>query len=136
MNYSKQREIILEVLRSTDSHPTAEWIYEQVKKQIPKISLATVYRNLNLLESQGEIIKVQGDFQKDRYDGNAKNHAHFICKICGEVIDTDIDSDLKLKIITSIPERADSFSLTFSGICNKCIEKENLNKYNKDNMED
>ena len=120
MNYSKQRETILNVLRSTTSHPSAQWIYENVKKVIPNISLATVYRNLGLLEKNGEIIKIQGDFAEDRFDGNPKNHAHFICKCCGSVLDTDIDGDLKLKIITAIPLKADDFSVTFTGVCDAC----------------
>ncbi|MEG1613498.1 MAG: transcriptional repressor [Clostridia bacterium] len=125
MNYSRQREVILNVLRSTTSHPTAEWIYEQSKNILPSISLATVYRNLAYLEQLHEIIKVQGVFEKDRYDGNTKNHAHFVCLVCGNVIDTDVDSDTKVKILTSIPEKADTFSIIFSGVCQKCREKSN-----------
>ena len=58
LKYSRQREAILAYLHSTKEHPTAEVIYEQVRKEYPRISLATVYRNLNLLVSCGKVIKV------------------------------------------------------------------------------
>ena len=66
MNYSKQRETILKVLRSTRSHPSVNWIYENVKKEIPDVGLATVYRNLRQLEAAGEIMRIQGDFPEER----------------------------------------------------------------------
>ncbi len=124
MNYSKQRETILNVLRSTTSHPNAQWVYENVKKVIPNVSLATVYRNLNLLAQSGEIMRLAGDFAEDRFDGNAKNHAHFVCKCCGRVLDTDVDGDLKLRILTAIPMKADDFSLIFTGVCDDCRLKQ------------
>lgn len=120
MYYSKQRETILNVLRNTTSHPNAQWVYENVKKVIPNISLATVYRNLNLLAQSGEIMRLQGDFAEDRFDGNAANHAHFVCKSCGRVLDTDIEGELKLKILASVPMKADDFSLIFTGVCDDC----------------
>lgn len=127
MNYSKQRETILNVLRGTTSHPNAQWVYENVKKVIPNISLATVYRNLNLLAEGGEIMRLQGDFPEDRFDGTSSNHAHFVCKVCGRVFDTDIDGELKLKIITAIPMKADDFSLVYNGVCDECRFKK-INK--------
>lgn len=123
MNYSKQRETILKVLRSTRSHPSVNWIYENVKKEIPDVSLATVYRNLKQLESAGEIMRIQCDFSEDRYDGFAHNHAHFVCKECKRIFDTDIDGNLKLKVLSACPVKADDFYVVFTGVCDDCKNK-------------
>ena len=123
MNYSRQRETILRVLRSTRSHPNATWVYENVKKEIPDISLATVYRNLRTLEQAGEIMKINGDFAEDRYDGFAHNHAHFVCKKCKKIVDTDIDGNVKRRILSARPVKADDFYVVFTGVCDDCKNK-------------
>ena len=69
---TKQRELILKTLRSTDTHPTADWIYEQVKKEMPNISLGTVYRNLGILKESGEILELNYGSKYSRYDGNPR----------------------------------------------------------------
>jgi Fur family peroxide stress response transcriptional regulator len=85
---SKQREAILRILQSTDIHPTADWIYMEVKKVIPNISLGTVYRNLNLLRDEGLIreVIIQGSASA-RYDANLEPHHHFVCVGCNSVYD-------------------------------------------------
>ncbi len=87
---SRQREVILKVLRNTDSHPTADWVYEQVKKEVPNISLGTVYRNLRLLTEAGEIMELEFGSTYSRFDGRAENHYHFRCDVCGRVFDLDM----------------------------------------------
>ena len=71
---TKQRKLILDVLRSTKSHPTADWIYEKVRQEIPNISLGTIYRNLNILRDMGEIMELDYGSKYSRFDGNAENH--------------------------------------------------------------
>lgn len=83
--YSHQREIILECLRSQKSHPTAEMIYQMLKPEHPKLSLGTVYRNLNQLADWGEITRMP--FHIERYDADTSPHAHFCCDSCGQVFD-------------------------------------------------
>ena len=78
---SRQREKVLDIVRSTKSHPTADWVFHEVRKELPNISLATVYRNLNLLAESGEISEVICDGQL-RFDANKEEHFHFICKSC------------------------------------------------------
>jgi len=95
---TKQRDLILKVLRSTDTHPTADWIYEQVKKEMPNISLGTVYRNLGKLAKSGEITELSFGSKYSRFDGNADDHYHFICTSCEKVIDIKgcpVDKDLE-----------------------------------------
>jgi len=82
-----QRNRILEVLRSTDTHPTASRVYDEVRDLIPNISLGTVYRNLSVLESQGYIQKISCSDAEDRYDATVEPHIHYYCTSCGSVSD-------------------------------------------------
>jgi len=122
---TKQRKTILEVLKSTDSHPTADWIYEEVKKDIPNISLGTVYRNLNLLAEKGKIDVINYANDQSHYDGNTENHYHFRCKNCGNVYDLDLNLFEKEidKIVDNNTEfEVDTHRLEFYGICPHCRE--------------
>lgn len=76
MNYSKQRELALKVLQKNMCHPTADFVYEQMRKDLPNISLATVYRNLNQLAEAGLIRKVEGLDGSVHFDHNTHNHYH------------------------------------------------------------
>lgn len=124
MNRSVQRDVIMEVLRSTASHPTAEWIYEKARNKLPNISLGTVYRNLNALVAAGAIIKVQGTFDKDRFDGNSHRHAHMVCDKCGSVIDIDLPKELDLANLNAVKSDngviVNDYSIVYRGICNQC----------------
>lgn len=91
MRNSSQRTAILEVLRNTDTHPTADWIYMQLKPQMPNLSLGTVYRNLRQLMEAGEIIRVGIEGGVDHFDGTVSPHYHFFCNQCGKVKDLNIE---------------------------------------------
>lgn len=84
--YSRQREAILHVLGSTTAHPTAEEVYAEVKKLVPEVGLATVYRNLKELQSQGNVISIKVK-DCEHFDGDVSPHAHCHCPICGRVRD-------------------------------------------------
>ena len=83
----KKREAILNCLRSTTCHPSAEWVHAQLKAEYPEISLGTVYRNLALFKEQGLIISVGTVNGVERFDANTEPHVHFICDTCDAVID-------------------------------------------------
>jgi Fe2+/Zn2+ uptake regulation proteins len=85
--HSKKREAILELIRSTDTHPTAQWVYGQLKPVIPDLSLATVYRNLNLFKKEGLALSVGVVAGEERFDGNYAPHPHLVCEKCNRVID-------------------------------------------------
>lgn len=124
---TRQKRIIMEVLRSTRSHPTADWIYEQAKKQIPDLSLGTVYRNLNLLKGMGEIMELNYGSTYSRFDGNPENHYHFQCQECGKVYDLDLPLELKFDSISDLKgHEIKSHRLEFYGICAEC--KQNIKK--------
>lgn len=119
---TKQRKLILEILRSTKSHPTADWIYEQVKKEIPNISLGTVYRNLNLLSEMDEISVLDFGSSYSRFDGNPENHYHFTCTKCENVFDLDIpiDNNINIKITNQTPFHVKHHRTEFYGLCPDC----------------
>lgn len=87
MRYSKQRNLILDILRANRVHPTAEWIYEQARVIMPSIGLATVYRNLKQLVEAGEIERITGADGVERFDGDMHRHYHLKCRRCGRLYD-------------------------------------------------
>lgn len=89
MKYSKQRNLILDIVKSNHVHPSAEWVYEQAREVMPSIGIATVYRNLNLLADMGEIRRISGLDGSDRFDGRTDSHYHFKCRRCGKLIDLE-----------------------------------------------
>jgi len=120
---TKQRKTILKVLKNTDSHPTADSIYEEVKKEIPNISLGTVYRNLNLLADKGKITVINYANDQSHYDGNTENHYHFRCNDCGNVFDVElnlIDKKINTKVENNTDFIVNNHRLEFYGLCPSC----------------
>jgi Fe2+ or Zn2+ uptake regulation protein len=97
---TRQRELVLEIVRSTMEHPTAEWVHRQARRRLPRISLATVYRNLKRLAEEGAIREIHTGGHPARYDGNIGRHYHIRCLGCGRV------NDLPLSVDTRIEEEA------------------------------
>ena len=120
---TKQKRVILEVLKNTKSHPTADWVYDKVKKKIPNISLGTVYRNLNILKGQGEIIELSYGKGFSRFDGNASRHYHFTCEHCGRILDVDppADMDIEKELSMQIGVKVNSHRLELYGSCPDCV---------------
>lgn len=123
LRMTRQRQRILEVLRSTTSHPTADWVYEQVRREIPDISLGTVYRNLKVLKESGEIMELNYGSTFSRYDGNPVNHYHFQCEECGRIYDLDLPVQEELNRAAG---QRSGFQIThhrleFYGTCRACL---------------
>ena len=125
-NYSRQREEILDVLKDSYNHPTAEEIYILVTKKETKISRSTVYRNINILVEKGIIEKITIATGPDRYDYLHKEHYHAICKVCGKAFDFYYKFE-KDNLISNIKKQTsvdiDINSITINGICEKCKSK-------------
>ncbi len=119
-HYSKQREAILEVLRNTDTHPTANWIYEKVREKIPNISLGTVYRNLSALSSEGEILLLKVGDTFDHFDGDISPHAHLYCKKCGKIIDKCLKPNHIENLLSDADFQVDTTFCVAYGICKNC----------------
>lgn len=130
LKYSRQRASIREYLIHTHEHPTADTVYLHVRKEFPNISLGTVYRNLNLLADMGEALKITTPNGGDRFDGRTDPHYHMTCICCGNVFDLELPPEHRLKINHLANEyydgQIDSHSITFSGTCPHCLEKNNL----------
>lgn len=125
MKYSRQRELIKAYLASTSSHPTADMVYDEIRKAIPNISLGTVYRNLNQLTETGEIIKLSCGGGCDRFDGNTSPHYHFLCTRCKKLLDLEIDTD-SMDYLHTCAERhfagtVEGSITYFYGACPSCI---------------
>lgn len=122
MRYSKQREALLRLLKSTRSHPSADWLYAELKKEFPNISLGTVYRNLALLADNGKILKLAAGSGKEHFDGFTDEHSHFVCKKCDLICDIALPEAKKLdaEVERSLGAKVDDRSLVFYGICSSC----------------
>lgn len=125
LKYSRQREAIKEFLACTREHPTADTVYLHVREEFPRISLGTVYRNLNLLADIGEITKITTPDGGDRFDGTTAPHYHVICTSCGRVMDLEMEP---LNSIDKLAEKCfdgciDHHTALFYGTCGDCMKK-------------
>lgn len=122
MNYSKQREIIIEYIKSVKTHPTAEMIYNDLRVNNPELSLGTVYRNLDKLSSAGEILRLKQFGEKDRFDGNTEHHYHGMCVKCLKLFDiyTNYFSNIDKKIEKITNCNVVSHDMKFDIICPEC----------------
>jgi Fur family transcriptional regulator, peroxide stress response regulator len=120
--HSRQREIILTIVQNSQAHPTAEWIYEKAREEIPRISLGTVYRNLKLLSNRNLIREIQIGDSQTRYDSHHQDHGHFICTHCGTIFDlmTVDSSHQRMSIERKIRCYIHSYRLDYFGICHRC----------------
>jgi len=121
--YSKQREAVFNAVKSTDSHPSAEDVYESVRREIPNISLGTVYRNLSRLADSGKISTLELPDEVTRYDGNTSDHLHGICQECGRVVDVELSVHQNLHdYLSGISNfHVSRYSLTLHGLCRDCL---------------
>jgi Fur family peroxide stress response transcriptional regulator len=94
---SRQRDVVLAVVRSTMDHPTAEWVHAQARRVLPRISLGTVYRNLTALAREGLIREIHAGGEAARFDGNTGRHYHIRCLGCGRVNDLPLSVDTRLE---------------------------------------
>ena len=123
-NYSRKRVAILDALRSTRVHPTAEWVYEKLKPEYSDLSLGTVYRNINKFCAENKVRSVGAINGQEHFDADTTPHSHFVCECCDAVIDIDENffSDDKLAVIASkYGILISSEDVIFKGTCNSCL---------------
>jgi Fur family peroxide stress response transcriptional regulator len=120
-----QRRLILQALRSTTSHPTADWVYNRVREDLPNVSLGTIYRNLRALVEMGEAQSLSYGSGQDRFDGNAAPHYHFRCLECGRVYDVPMSHrpELDQEAAKSFPGQVAGHRLEFYGTCGGCLRE-------------
>ena len=123
-----QRMAIVRILARSEGHPSVEDIHSQVKNNFPTMSLATVYRNILLIKSIGEVLELGFPDMGNRYDGNKPfPHPHVICIKCRKILDPELDavSDLTKEVTRETGFDILNHRLDFFGICKDCLEKEN-----------
>ncbi len=125
MRNTEQRRVILEELAKVDTHPTANDVYQMVRKRLPRISLGTVYRNLEILSQTGKIKTIELAGKEKRFDGRTDTHYHVRCLKCGRL------DDVSIQIIPQIDEALKGRTgykilghrLEFFGVCPHCSEQ-------------
>ena len=125
MRLTRQRAIIMEVLKGTKLHPTADWIYGRVRERCPNVSLGTIYRNLNTLKEKGLIRELKFGKNTARYDYNFEPHHHIICLKCGrlEDIKCELHSDLNKSVEKKSGYKKVTHQLEFNVICPLCSKE-------------
>jgi Fe2+ or Zn2+ uptake regulation protein len=120
---TRQRALVYAIVAASPSHPTAEWVYAQARRRMPRISLGTVYRNLQVLAREGKIRAIDAWGKTTRYDADLSSHHHFVCTECGAIRDVPKPSgeDDRLRRLFSIP----GFTITghrleLEGRCAQC----------------
>lgn len=119
MRSSRQRDAVLEVLRTSCDHPTADVIFERVREKIPNISLGTVYRNLGQLKDEGIITVVESSDKKVHYERNLTEHIHFLCKKCNNITDIFCKSAIPEELL-NMGFEIESQKTVYYGICKNC----------------
>lgn len=125
--YSKQRALMLEELQNRCDHPTADDLYVSLREKMPNISLATVYRNLGLLEQHGMVRRILAS-GPDHFDADVSLHHHLLCKGCGAVIDVFLaHDDMLCQRAQNVTDgQIDDYALIFYGVCEICMQKDSL----------
>lgn len=118
-----QRLAILKILADSEGHPTAEKIYQQVKKVFPTTSLATVYKTISLAKKIGEVLELGFGDGSNRYDGNKPySHPHLVCMQCKKIIDPDLSDleDITQELVRKTGFQITNHRMDFFGICPEC----------------
>jgi len=122
-----QRLSILKILVTSDKHPSAEMIYDQIKRKFPVTSFATVYKTIGLVKELGEVLELEFSQDSNRYDGKKPySHPHLICTNCKKIIDPDLDTinHLEKQITLETGFHITNHRLDFFGVCPDCQAKD------------
>lgn len=122
-NFSSKREAIFKTIASTKSHPSAAWVYDRLKDEIPNLSLGTVYRNIALFKEQGKVITVATVDGEERIDADTSDHAHFVCEHCSRVFDLNSGPLAALEnTLTQNGFEVNRKNVVFHGKCCDCCK--------------
>ena len=127
LRMTRQRQVILEEVRKIKTHPSADEVYEIVRKRLPRISLGTVYRNLEMLTETGDIQKLEAGGSPKRFDGNPDDHYHARCIRCDRIVDAHLEIDLKIngELSDETGFKISGHKLEFVGLCPSCADISN-----------
>ncbi len=126
MGLTRQREVVLEVIRASDGHLTANEVFENSKARLPGISFATVYNSLRFLKEAGHITEIQFGSGASRFDRMTSRHDHAICTKCGKLVDIEMEhpQELVQQAVAYSKFKPESLEFTLRGICPECIKKD------------
>jgi len=126
MRMTRQRAVILEELRNSEAHPSADQLYQMVRKKLPRISLGTVYRNLEILSELGKIQKLELSGALKRYDGDPRRHYHIRCVQCNSVVNAPLAplNQLEDELYKTTVFEIIGHNLEFTGLCPSCSLKQ------------
>jgi Fe2+ or Zn2+ uptake regulation protein len=132
---TRQRGLILDVVRSTMDHPTADWVYRQARRRLPRISLGTVYRNLKRLAELGIIREIHAGGHPARFDGNTGRHYHIRCLGCGRVNDLpmSVDPRFEEEAGRAMNYRVLGHQLEVQGLCPLCQGLGGIKNHSQEN---
>lgn len=122
-NFSRKRMAILNTLQETTVHPTADWVYAQLKPRYPNLSLGTVYRNLKKFCDSGKAVSIGVIGGQEHFDGDMVPHSHFVCSGCGSVLDvheTFIDEKKLEELSSTLEITVEEVGIQFRGLCPAC----------------
>lgn len=122
MRNSKQKTLIYDIISNNRKHFTAEQVYFEARQFMPKISLGTVYRNLNSLVSENKVRRIKMSDGTDRFDHTNDYHDHFICTNCNSIIDIESKNKVIPKNING--NKVMSYEVVYKGLCKNCLKKE------------
>jgi Fe2+ or Zn2+ uptake regulation protein len=122
MRYSKQREEILKEIKGRRDHPSAAQMHAAVRRELPAISLGTVYRVLNKLAAEGAVLRLTMPDGKDRYDGYTPAHQHAFCRGCGEILDAELPRGemVAAEFASQNKFAVEELQICMIGKCKKC----------------
>ena len=124
---SAQRSLILDIMAGNKTHPTADEIYEEARKNDPHISRGTVYRNLNFLVDSKNILRISVPNGADHFDSTLEEHYHFYCENCGKVTDVpELDISKIKEAESALSQQGYSqikHKIVFEGLCPECSRK-------------
>ena len=123
MSYkTTQKQAIYDWVKNSESHPTAQDVFEGVRKQLPNISFATVYRNLDAMSKAGKLCEVQFIDKVKRYEAHLKPHQHFVCEKCHRIIDMELSKLLNVDEVSDMLQchTVHDYKLELIGLCASC----------------
>jgi Fur family peroxide stress response transcriptional regulator len=125
LGFTKQRQVVLQVIRESNEHPTANEVFEDARRLLPSISFATVYNSLRYLRDAGHIAEICFGNGASRFDALTSRHDHAICTKCGKMVDMEIELPPEvIKFATEFSKfKLESIELTLRGICLQCSNK-------------
>ncbi|MCH5297491.1 MAG: transcriptional repressor [Ruminococcus sp.] len=124
-NFSSKRNAIYNTICSTLTHPSAKWVYEKLKPEIPDLSLGTVYRNIALFKNEGKVNVICSINGEERIDADTKPHPHFACNVCGKISDVK-DSNTAYsenRELENAGYTVESRYVIYYGLCPECSKK-------------